>query len=485
MHSLSIRVPGALLRLVLSVLLLAAAAPGLPRAQPVPGSFADLAERLIPAVVNISTAQKIEPPEGMPQLPEGGPFEDLFRDFFDREGRPGPRTVQSLGSGFVISPEGHVVTNNHVIEGADEITIIFSDGRRLDAEVLGTDKKTDLALLKVESEEPLPFVEFGDSDKVRVGDWVLAIGNPLGLGSSVTAGIVSARNRDINAGPYDDFIQTDAAINRGNSGGPLFSLECQVIGITTAIISPTGGSIGLGFAIPSNLARGVIDQLREYGVTRRGWLGVRIQTVDEEMAQALGMEKPMGALVAEVTPGSPAEEAGIEVGDVILRFDGQEVKEMRELPRIVAATEVGKTVRVVVFRKGKTQTLKVKVGLLEEEEEAEEPGAAGAGGAEGGVVALDELGLALAPLTEEVRERLGLEAEVAGVLVADVDPRGPAADKGIEEGDIIVEVGQEPVTTPEEVEEKVAAARAAGRRSVLLLIQSGPDLRFVPLPLAG
>ncbi len=484
MQTVTVRAPAALLRVALAALAILAfvASPGRGMAQPVPASFADLAEKLIPAVVNISTAQKIEAPEGMPELPKGSPFEDLFRDFLDKNGRPAPRTVKSLGSGFVISAEGHIVTNNHVIEGADEITIIFSDGRRLDAKVLGTDKKTDLALLKVEPEEPLPFVSFGDSDAMRVGDWVLAIGNPFGFGSSVSAGIISARNRDINAGPYDDFIQTDAAINRGNSGGPLFNLKGEVIGIATAIISPTGGSIGLGFAVPSNLAKGVIDQLMKYGTTRRGWLGVRIQTVDEEMAQALGMEKAIGALVAEVTPGSPAEEAGIQIGDVIVRFDGKEVKEMRELPRIVANTEVGKTVRVVVFRKGKTQTLKVKVGLLEEKESAVAPATPNDALPER---ALDSLGLTLAPLSDEARAKYGLADEVTGVVVTDVDPSGPAAAKGIKPGDVVVEVGQQPVATPEDVEQRVSAARDAGRKTVLFLVQTGPDLRFVPLSVKG
>ncbi|HUF87021.1 MAG TPA: DegQ family serine endoprotease [Thermohalobaculum sp.] len=457
-------------------------APGPASAQPVP-SFADLAEKLSPAVVNISTAQTVDLPEreGLP-FPEGSPFEDLFRDFFE-QGRPrGPRQVQSLGSGFVISAEGYVVTNNHVIEEADEITVNLSDGRSLEATVVGTDPKTDLALLKVEPTSPLPFVGFGDSDAVRVGDWVLAIGNPFGLGGSVSAGIVSARNRDIQAGPYDDFLQTDAAINRGNSGGPLFGLDGQVIGINTAIISPSGGSIGIGFAVPANLAKPVIDQLQKFGTTRRGWLGVRIQSVNEEMAEALGMEKATGALVADVNPGSPAEEAGIEPGDVILKFDGKDVTEMRELPRLVADTEVEKTVRVVVFRKGKTQTLKVKIALLEEAEDLAV--VTPQGGLEESL-ALPDVGLTLVELTEEGRKRFDVAAEVNGVLVTEVTGGGPAAEKGVRPGDVIVEVGQEPVGAPAEVEAKVAEAVAAGRKSVLFLIQSGADLRFVPLAIGG
>ncbi|HUF56332.1 MAG TPA: DegQ family serine endoprotease [Thermohalobaculum sp.] len=456
-----------------------------PAQSTLPG-FADLAERLSPAVVNISTSQTVDRPEGMPELPPGSPFEDLFRDFFDRDIPQGPQTLESLGSGFVVSPEGYVVSNNHVIEQADEVTVNFSDGSSLLAEVIGRDAKTDIALLKVEPDEALPFVEWGDSNTSRVGDWVLAIGNPFGLGGSVSAGIISALSRDIQAGPYDDFIQTDAAINRGNSGGPLFNLNGRVIGVNTAIISPTGGSIGIGFAVPSALARNVVDQLQEFGVTRRGWLGVRIQQVDDDMAEALQMDRAMGALVADVTPDSPAADAGIEAGDVIVKFDGRDVAEMRDLPRMVAETAVEQTVRVIVFRDGKTRTLPVKIGLLEEatadgmaepedagegEPDADEPGTA--------VV----LGMTLSPLSGADRERYDISDDVSGVLVAGVEQGSPAVEKGIREGSLIVEVGQEPVSSPAEVAEGVEAARENGRKSVLLLIRSGEDLRFVPLPL--
>ncbi len=475
----------ALTRLAATVVLaigLAGLAAGPAPAQPVSG-FADLAEKLTPAVVNISTAQTVDVPEreGLP-IPEGSPFEDLFRDFFEENGPTVPRREQSLGSGFIVSPEGYVVTNNHVIEDADEITVIMADGQSLPATVVGIDPKTDLALIKVEPTAPLPFVDFGDSETVRVGDWVLAIGNPFGLGSSVSAGIVSAVNRNINAGPYDDFLQTDAAINRGNSGGPLFSLDGEVIGVNTAIISPTGGSIGIGFAVPASLAKPVIEQLRKYGTTRRGWLGVRIQAVNEEMAEALGMEKPSGALVAEVTPDSPAAEAGIETGDVILKFDGQDVTEMRDLPRIVADTEVDKAARVVIFRKGKTQTLQVEVGLLEEGETvAALPPDAGMGE----TLAVPEVGMTLAPLSEAARAQFSIPGDISGVVVTDVDNASAAAEKGVRSGDVIVEVGQEPVSEPAEVEAKVAEAVSAGRKSVLFLIQSGADLRFVPLIVGG
>ncbi|MEM8793470.1 MAG: DegQ family serine endoprotease [Pseudomonadota bacterium] len=455
-----------------------------------PVSFADLAERLSPAVVNISTSQTVDrPQQGTPQVPEGSPFEDLFRDFFDRRGQPrGQRPVQSLGSGFVISADGFVVTNNHVIADADEIQVNFPDGKSLTATLVGTDPKTDIAVLKIEPDEPLPFVKFGDSAISRVGDWVLAIGNPFGLGGSVSAGIISARNRDIQAGPYDDFIQTDAAINRGNSGGPLFNMDGDVIGVNTAIISPSGGSIGIGFSVPANLAKNVVAQLREFGETRRGWLGVRIQIVDDEMAEAVGLDDAKGALVADVTPSGPAEVAGIEAGDVILKFDGRDVEEMRDLPRMVAETPVGKAVRVVVFRKGKTVTVKVDLGRLEGSV-ADAGGAATAPVKEdtsgGEATQVPEMGFSIKPLSDGVREEFGLASDVNGVLITGVADGGPAASKGIQPGDVIVEVGQEPVTAPDAVIAKVDAAKKADRRSVLFLIQTGADLRFVPISFAG
>ncbi len=457
----------------------------LAQAQPV-ASFADLAERLSPSVVNISTAQRVERPgDGGPQVPEGSPFEDLFKDFFENGQPRAPQTVQSLGSGFVISAEGYIVTNNHVIAEADEITINFYNGVSLEATLVGTDPKTDIALLKVEPTEPLPFVNFADSDAARVGDWVLAIGNPFGLGGSVSAGIISARNRDINAGPYDDFIQTDAAINRGNSGGPLFDMNGDVAGVNSAIISPTGNSVGIGFAVPANLAKGVVDQLREFGVTRRGWLGVRIQTVNDEMAEALGMEKAMGALVADVTDGGPAKEGGVEAGDVIIKFDGQDVEQMRDLPRMVAETDVDKAVRVVVFRKGKTLTLKVTIALLEEDGTQASAPATEDGGAETKALELAQLGLTLGDLTSDARTEFGIPDNVTGVLITGITEAGSAAEKGLRPGDVIVEVGQEPVVAPEDVEAKVNEALEAGRGSVLLLVQSGGDLRFVPVTIGG
>ncbi|MEM9735373.1 MAG: DegQ family serine endoprotease [Pseudomonadota bacterium] len=460
-------------------------------AQARPDSFADLAERLSPAVVNISTSQTVDRGQQRGgQVPED--FQDLFRDFFNRrpgQGGPAPREVQSLGSGFVISAEGIVVTNNHVIEDADEIQVNFADGTSLEATLIGTDDKTDIAVLKVEPDAPLPFVQFGDSAVARVGDWVLAIGNPFGLGGSVSAGIISARNRDIQAGPYDDFIQTDAAINRGNSGGPLFNMDGEVIGVNTAIISPTGGSIGIGFSVPANLAKNVVDQLQQFGETRRGWLGVRIQQVNDEMADALGLPSASGALVADVTPGGPAEAGGVEAGDVILKFDGKDVEEMRDLPRMVAETPVGKAVRVVVFRRGKTQPVTVDRGRL--------AGSVADASATAPVpqpdnsdreprqTALEDLGMVISPVDDSTRREFNLSDQVSGVVIASVAPGGPAAEKGIQPGDVIVEVTQEPVATPAEVEDRIEAVRDEGRSTVLLLIQSGGDLRFVPVKFAG
>ena len=472
---------GHMTRLIAAFMILVvgmAAAPSLSVARAAPESFADLAEELSPSVVNISTAQNIERGE---DGPGGSPLEDLFKDLYPR-GRPnGPRQVQSLGSGFVISADGIIVTNNHVIEEADEITVNFADGLSLEAKVIGTDPQTDLAVLKVEHDAPLNFVAFGDSDVARVGDWVLAIGNPFGFSGSVSAGIISARNRNINAGRYDDFIQTDAAINRGNSGGPLFNMDGEVIGVNTAIISPTGGSIGIGFSVPSNLAKKIVAQLQEFGVTRRGWLGVRIQNVDEDMAEAVGLEEPKGALVADVTAGGPAETGGVQAGDVILKFDGKDVEEMRDLPRLVADTEVDKTVRVVVFRKGKTQTLKVTIGLLKEGETgaAESPDTEEEVPGEG--TSVDLVGMILKPLTSAAREEFGIADDVTGVLVAEVDPAGVAGGKGVRPGDVIVEVGQEPVATPAEVEARLNEAKENAKNTVLFLIQSQGDLRFVPL----
>ena len=457
-----------------------------------PDSVADVAEGLQESVVNISTTQTLKSgkEEGASEGsgPKGSPFEEFFDDFFDDEDKDGlPRKVSSLGSGFVIDPSGLVVTNNHVIEGADEIILSFTDGTKLKVtKILGHDPKTDLALLKVEPKKPLKAVFFGDSSKMRVGDWVMAIGNPFGLGGSVTVGIISATKRDINAGPYDDFLQTDAAINRGNSGGPLFNMDGQVIGVNTAIISPTGGSIGIGFAVPSNSAVQVLDQLKQYGEMRRGWLGVHVQNVTEEIASSLGLKEPTGALVAKVSPESPAAAAGIQPSDVIVKFDGQEIDNMRSLPRAVAATAIGKSVTVALLRKGSAVDVTVTVARLPESEEAED--------AIQGEPNLDDeplpqperedlLGLSIAPLTDDLRDRYGIGQGVEGVVITEVKPDSPAAQKNVKPGDVIVEVTQEKVTQPQDVRTRLLAVRKAGRRSVLLLLSDAKgELRFVAVP---
>jgi serine protease Do len=450
-------------------------------ARALPESFADLADKISPAVVNITTSTVVERGTGpMPMVPEGSPFEDFFERFRDQlpEGDR-PRRSSALGSGFVISEDGYVVTNNHVIEGADEIDVEFFSGRKLSATVVGTDPKTDIALLKVEPETPLPFVKFGDSDTARVGDWVLAMGNPLGQGFSLSAGIVSARNRALS-GTYDDYIQTDAAINRGNSGGPLFNMDGDVVGVNTAILSPTGGSIGIGFSMASNVVTRVVDQLREFGETRRGWLGVRIQDVTDDVAEAMGLEKVAGALVTDV-PEGPAADAGMQAGDVILSFDGRDVEDTRGLVRQVGNTAVGKTVRVVVFREGKTRTLKVTLGRREEAEgtiEVAQPGEPETPEEK------SMMGLTLKPLDDELRAQLELDAGATGLVVTEVDELSEAYEKGLRAGDVITEAGQQKVTGIADLETRIDAAREAGRKSLLLLVRRAGEPRFVALGIA-
>jgi serine protease Do len=450
-------------------------------AQARPESFADLADKVSPAVVNITTSTVVESGSGpMPQIPEGSPFEDFFEQFRDRmPDNERSRRSSALGSGFVISEDGLVVTNNHVIEQADQIEVEFFNGDTLAATVIGTDPKTDIALLKVKTDEPLPFVSFGDSDTARVGDWVLAMGNPLGQGFSLSAGIVSARNRALS-GTYDDYIQTDAAINRGNSGGPLFNLDGEVVGVNTAILSPTGGSIGIGFSMAANVVERVVDQLEQYGETRRGWLGVRIQDVTDDVAEAMGLEKAAGALVTDV-PEGPAAEAGMKSGDVIVSFDGHEVADTRELVRRVGNTEVGKTVRVIVNREGKTQTLKVELGRREEAEGAVP--AAQTGDESEAPSEMSMFGLKIQPLDNELRRQLELESDAEGLVITDVDELSSAYEKGVRAGDVITEAGQRKVTTIEGFEDRVAEAREAGRKSLLLLVRRAGEPRFVALSL--
>jgi serine protease Do len=462
-------------------------------ARPAPDSFADLAERLLPSVVNISTSQMVAERQGPDfQFPPGSPFEDLFRDFMERNGQGGQggdapqrRRATALGSGFIISADGYIVTNNHVIDGADEITVRMHDGNTLDAELIGRDPKTDVALLKVEPNEDLPFVKWGDSDTSRIGDWAMAIGNPFGLGGTVTAGIISARNRDINQGPYDDFIQTDASINRGNSGGPLFNLEGDVIGINSAIYSPSGGSVGIGFAIPSAIAESVVDQLKEYGRTRRGWLGVHIQTVTEDIADSVGLDDASGAMVAGVQDESPAKDAGIKQGDVILTFDGKEVESMRRLPRIVAETKIGKDVDVVIWRDGKQQTVQVELGELEEEVvAASAPQSETKEAPELAEADITELGIKVANVDDALRQRHNLAEGTEGVIVTEVAGDSYAAEKGVRPGDIIIEASHSSVSNVEDVTDAVRAALDADKRTILMLIETSAGPRYFGLTLS-
>jgi len=472
-----------------------------------PQSFADLAQALLPAVVNISSSSTTHAAADSggggggngetPAFPPGSPFEQFFHDFMDRNRRgggggatphgdatPAPeRRMQSLGSGFVIDASGIIVTNNHVIDGADEITVVLQDNTSMKAKLIGRDERADLAVLQVKPDKPLVAVPFGDSDKSRVGDWVLAIGNPFGLGGSVTAGIISARGRDIHQGPYDDFIQTDAAINRGNSGGPLFNMAGEVIGINTAIYSPSGGSIGIGFSIPSDEARKIVADLRDFGRVRRGWLGVRIQQVTPDIAESLGLHEASGAMVAGVNDGGPADKAEIKRGDVILKFNNADVKEMKNLPRIVADTRVGDKVPVVIWREGKEVTLTVDVGELPDEAKLAAATTEQTKPEAPHQTELSGLGMKISPITDDTRGKYSLGADQNGVVITDVTNGSSASERGLKAGDVIVEVQQEQVSSPADVQSKVDAVRKQKRKSVLMLIQSSDGLRWVPLNL--
>ena len=462
-----------------------------------PDGIADVAEKVIDAVVNISTSQTIEAKNdgrggAIPQLPPGSPFEEFFEDFFKNRRVPGgkgggselqPRKTNSLGSGFIVDTAGVVVTNNHVIADADEINVIMNDGTKIKAEIVGVDKKTDLAVLKFKPPKDLVAVKFGDSDKLRLGDWVIAIGNPFSLGGTVTAGIVSAKNRDISSGPYDSYIQTDAAINRGNSGGPLFNLDGEVIGVNTLIISPSGGSIGLGFAVPSKTVAGVVDQLRQFGELRRGWLGVRIQPVTDEIADSLSIKPARGALIAGVDDKGPAKPAGIEPGDVVVKFDGKDIKEPKDLSRIVADTAVGKEVEVIVIRKGEEQTLKVTLGRLEDTDKPQ-PAAIKKDEQVDKPVTQKALGLDLASLSKDLRSKYKIKDSVKGVIVTGVDATSDAADKHLSAGDVIVEVAQEAVANAADIKKRVDQLKKDGKKTVLMLVSNGDgELRFVALSL--
>jgi serine protease Do len=451
-----------------------------------PASFADVIAAVKPAVVNISTSMKMAQPfhrgsQNMPFSP-GSPLEDFLRRFFERQSysatQGGERVVEGMGSGFIIAPDGYVVTNNHVIEKADEITVTLDDGTRHAAVLVGTDPKTDLALLKIETEGPLPYARFGESDTTRVGDWVIAIGNPFGLGGTATTGIVSARGRDIQSGPFDDFLQIDVPINRGNSGGPLFDLTGQVVGINTAIFSPNGGNVGIGFAIPADQAEPIIEQLRTAGRVDRGWLGVQIQAVTEDIAEGLGLDDEQGALVAGVEPGSPAEKAGLVSGDVIVGFEGEKVLRLKDLTRLVAAAEPKSKVEVEVWRQGNRETLDVVLGSSPEQTAAINQGPRGDAKSPG------SLGLALAELTPETRQRYRISDDINGAIIVGVEPGSPAANRGLMPGDVVTMVGQSPVTGPNEAVEKMDEAQAQERESVLLQIARGGNKQFVAVPFA-
>ena len=455
-------------------------------------SVADLADKLLPSVVEITieskgTASAAPQPPTTPGDQDNSPFKDFFDEFLKRQQgeNADPRPMVSMGSGFIVDATGLIVTNNHVVEGADTIEVHMQDDTILKAELVGRDPKTDLAVIRVKPVKPLPTVNFGDSDHLRIGEWVVAIGNPFGLGGSVSLGIVSARNRDINAGPYDDYIQTDAAINKGNSGGPLFNLKGEVVGINTAIFSPTGGSVGIGFSVPANTAKNVVDQLVKYGETRRGWLGVKIQAVTDEIAESMNIDRARGALVADVTPTGPAEKAGIQSGDVIVEFNSRPVNSMRDLPKVVAETEIGKQVPVKLLRKGQEVTVMAEVGRLEDGEKiaAADPGKVQVPPAPAVVTVL---GMTVSSMTDELRTKYTVDAELNGAVITEVAAEGAAAEKRLEPGDVITEAGEKEVQGAADISARIEEAQKANKSSILLLVAKagkGGEMRFIALKL--
>ncbi|MGH7044974.1 MAG: DegQ family serine endoprotease [Stellaceae bacterium] len=483
---------GATLAVLLPMLLVTA---GPSRAEPLPTSFsqifAQLSARLSGVVVNISTTQAsagagAKGTAETQAAPQGSPLDQFFREFFGDRGEPGAGGLAppaaSLGSGFIIDPSGLIVTNNHVIADAEQITVTLSDNTMLHARVIGRDPVSDLALLKVDAKAPLPAAIWGDSTKTRVGDWVLAIGNPFGLGGTVTSGIISATARDIHAGPYDDFLQTDASINRGNSGGPMFNLAGQVIGINTAILSPSGGSIGIGFAIPSATARPIIDQLKATGKVERGWIGAQIQPVTDEIAEAIGLDKSRGAMIASIDPASPAAQVKLRPGDVILAYDGQPIDRSRQLPHLVADTPPDKLVNLSIWRDGKSQRIQLKVAALDpnrrpppapEAEKAPPP------------PSVDALGIKLTRLTSELRKQYSLSDAARGVVITAVPANSTAAEQGLRPGDLVIGAARAKVTTPQEVQQQAASAKKAGRKNLLVRVERDGITRFVALPVEG
>lgn len=453
-----------------------------------PYSYANLVEPLLPAVVNISTTTLIRgrgesgvPPVDSP-FPKGSPLEDFFKDFYDQMQPEGPRNSSAVGSGFVIDPEGYIVTNNHLVADADQVIVTLNDNTELKAVLVGRDRRTDIAVLKVNTEKKLPFVQWGNSEKLRTGDRIIAIGNPFGLGGTVTTGIVSHLARNIGAhsrsGDFiNGYIQTDASINMGNSGGPMFDMAGKVVGVNTAIYSPTGASVGIGFAIPSEVAKKVVAQIRQFGKPKRGWLGVQIQPVTEDIAEGLGLKALTGALVGNVNKDGPAAKAKLQAGDVILKVGDKEIKEPRMLPQIVADISEGTKVPVTIWRKGKLITIPVQIGeYVEPEETAVIPSP------DGGkelVKGLEIYGMTLQPLTEEIRQRFDITTDVQGVLVVDVAAKSSAAEKGIRPGDIIMEISQVEVKTPQHVLEQFKHAGKENRKSALLLISRDGESRYV------
>jgi serine protease Do len=450
-------------------------------------SFAPLAERVLPAVVNISvelTEQAAAQAEGdtqgngslVPSVPGGTPFDQFLRRFFENPSRKSQEKTMALGSGFVIDPSGYVVTNNHVVADAQKVTVTSQDNSQHPAKVVGRDEKTDIALLKIDTKQKLPYVAWGNSDTAKVGDWVVAVGNPFGLGGTVTAGIVSALGRNINEGPYDDFLQIDAPINRGNSGGPTFDLHGQVIGINTAIYSPSGGSVGIGFAVPSNTAEHVVAQLKEHGHVTWGWLGVAIQSITPSIAKSLGLDPdhPTGALVSSVTPDSPAQRAGLQPGDVITEAGGRSIGTVHDLPRLVAGTPIGSRLDLKVRRGGKQQTLEATIGEM-----PEKLASTGASGAQPSHAKASALGMELVPLAPELRSELHMPKDVNGVVVGRIATDSPVRALGIQPGDVIVSINQKPATTPEEAAAELKEAAAHG--NVLLLLNRHGVSEFVGL----
>ena len=442
-----------------------------------PDGFADLAERLSPAVVNISTAQTVEIEDSGLKFEKGSPLE-RYNDFFG-DGGEGGRVNKSLGSGFVIDAAGYIVTNNHVIEDADLIEVSFPNGDNYSAKLVGRDPATDIALLKIDAGKDIPFVPFGDDTKTRVGDWVIAIGNPFGYNGSVAAGIVSARSRNINAGSYDDFIQTDVAINKGNSGGPLFNMTGEVVGVNTAILSPTGGSVGISFSVPADLAKSVVAQLREFGETRRGTLGVNVQEVTANLAKSYGLKEPKGALVRRVVDDSPADAAGLKRGDLLLSIGGKPIENNRLLYRLVAESKIGETVDIEYIRKKKRKTAKAKIEQLKEKVRA--ANGTKSVDVEGDIEAV-AMGISVEALTEDVRRKHRIKDEVEGVRVVSVNARSEASGK-IMPGDIIEEVGFEPVSSPDEFKEAVAEFET-GESPVAILVNQRGNYRFFSLSLS-